>query len=137
MVFISKDKDSTWKWHIKVESTDLGGNKTTGYINDISFGKNCEPFKEELTEYGSLEGELMFRQKDGKLRKVLPIAKEYNGKIFINWKIMGVEGAKPIDQGFTNELTAPDGSQVPLNDGETDLFGSKDLEIDPSELPFY
>lgn len=127
-MFINKRKEK-YGWYAKIESKDNGDNVLTDYMN-FSFKKDCEPFKDDLNEYGAYEGEMYFKDKDGKYRRIFPIVKEYNGAKHIEFKLLGVEGAKPTDLGFTVN------KQVGLNDGQTDMFGNQNY-IDPDDLPFY
>ena len=128
-MFINRSQKNDWQWYSKIETKDEGGNVFNEYIS-FSFKKGCEPRDDELSEYGSLEGDLYFHTKDGKMRRVFPIVKYFNGKTHIEYKILGVDGAKPLDRGFERR------EQVSLNDGDTDMFGAKNT-ISPDDLPFY
>lgn len=127
-MYINRSQKNDWQWYSKIETKDEGGNTFNAYMN-FSFKRGCEPDESELGEYGNLEGDLYFHTKDGKMRRVFPIVKYFNGQTHIEYKILGVDGAKPLDKGFGGE-------QVALNDGKTDMFGA-DNRINPDDLPFY
>ena len=104
-MFLNKNKKG-YGWHIKISTEDIGL-KDPLYMN-FSFKKGCDPDKSEFPD-GSIKGDLLFRSEKG-IRKVYPTAHEYNGKVYIEYKLLELEGTEKAD----NELT-----------------------IDPDELPFY
>lgn len=113
-------KKKGFGWYCKVVSKDTSGDETIGYA-DFSFKKGSEPTKEELNDKGSYEGDLYFHAKDGTIRKVFPIASEYNGRVNLEWKIMNPEGEEDHTDNFGGPYQ---------NIGES-------LDVSPEELPFY
>jgi len=120
-MFLNKSKNG-FGWYAYIESEDKGGNKLSHYLN-FRFKKGTEPRPDELNSKESYEGELVFIDKNGKQRRVFPIVKEYNGLKSFEFMLLGVEGAKPEDLGFTNDDVAS-------------IFG-QDNDIKPEDLPFY
>lgn len=120
-MFLNKSKNG-YSWYAKIESTDQGGNTLSHFLN-FRFKKGTEPRPDELGKYESYEGELIFRDANGKERRVFPVVKEYNSLKSIEFILLGVDGAKPVDLGFTN-------------DDVSSIFG-KANEISPEDLPFY
>ena len=91
-MFLNRNKNNGYSWYATIKSKDIGGNETMAYLN-FSFKKGFEPMPNELTgEYGSYEGELIFRDTTGAERKVFPIAKEYNGIKSVELKLLAKEG---------------------------------------------
>lgn len=86
-MYINRQKNG-YGWYSKIISKDLNTQaERLGYIN-FSFKKGCEP---NNLENGSLEGDLYFIDKQGNKRKVFPIAKERNGLVYIEFKILEIE----------------------------------------------
>lgn len=119
-MFISR-KRKGYGWYSKITTKDMGGNELTAYI-DFVFKKECEPTN--LNEYGSLEGELIFRAKDGTERKVFPRVKNYNYQNYIEYMLL--EETQPnIQKGYEN-----------TNQNGIEQYDSK-VDIEMDSLPFY
>ena len=111
-MYINKQK-SGYGWYSKIVSKDLNTQaERLGYIN-FSFKKSCEPTN---LENGSLEGDLYFVDKQGNKRKVFPIAKERNGLIYIEYKLLEIENNS--------------------NFGGNRANSGKSLNIEDEDLPF-
>ena len=107
-MFINKNKKG-FGWHLVIDTKELGLNEPL-YVN-FSFKKGCEP-----ADINSIKGDLYFVSEEG-TRKVFPVAKEYNGKVYVDYKLLELEEAKkPVksykrsevetsidDGGFTDE----------------------------------
>lgn len=94
-MFINK-KQKGYGWYSKISSKDLDTNKEiTDYLN-FSFKRDCEPNTEVL------EGDLYFIDKQGVKRKVFPIAKEYNDRKYIEFKILEYEGTSKMGGNRSN-----------------------------------
>ena len=119
-MFLKKSKNG-FGWYAYIETEDQGGNKLSHYLN-FRFKKGTEPKPHELNAKESYEGELIFRDANGKERRVFPVVHEYNGLKSIEFVLLG-DGSKPVDLGFTN-------------DDVSSIFG-KANEISPEDLPFY
>lgn len=99
-MYLNKNKKG-FGWYSTV-STESIGLKDPLYLN-FSFKKGCDPSEEELNEYGSLQGEMYIETAAGK-RKVFPVAREYNGRTFIEFKILGIDGAEtPAISGYKTQ----------------------------------
>ena len=117
-MFLNRNKNG-YSWYATIKSKDKGGNETMAYLN-FSFKKGFEPMPNELTsEYGSYEGELIFRDTTGAERKVFPIAKEYNGIKSVELKLLAKEGEYQDPQ--------------PKTEAKWDL---RPKEISEDDLPF-
>ena len=88
-MYINKNKKG-FGWHSSVSTKDLGL-KDPIYIN-WSFKKGCDPLPAEL-ENDSFKGDLMIETAAG-FRKVFPVAKEYNGRTYIEFKILELGGVQ-------------------------------------------
>lgn len=88
-MYLNRNKNG-FGWYAQVKSKE-GESENIAYIN-FSFKKGCEPERFDLTEYGSYEGELFFRDRQGKERKVFPVAKEWNGVKHVDFKLLEAEG---------------------------------------------
>ena len=88
-MFLNRNKNG-YGWYSQVKTKE-GESENVAYLN-FSFKKGCEPDRFDLTEYGSYEGDLIFRDRTGKERKVFPLAKEYNGMKHIEFKLLEAEG---------------------------------------------
>ena len=87
-MYLNRNK-SGYGWYSQIKSKE-GQSEVIAYIR-FSFKKGTEPLREELSGYGSYQGELIFRDTTGKERKVYPIAKEYNGIKYVELKLMDPE----------------------------------------------
>ena len=87
-MYLNRNK-SGYGWYSQIKSKE-GESEVMAYMR-FSFKKRTEPLREELSEYGSYQGELIFRDTTGKERKVYPIAKEYNGIKYVELKLMDPE----------------------------------------------
>lgn len=122
-MFLNRNKNNGYSWYATIKSKDKGGNETMAYLN-FSFKKGFGPMPNELTgEYGSYEGELIFRDTTGAERKVFPIAKEYNGIKSVELKLLGKEG----------EYQDPHPTWQPKTEAKWDL---RPKEISEDDLPF-
>ena len=111
-MYINKRKNG-FGWYSKIISKDLNTQaERLGYIN-FSFKKGCEPTN---LENGSLEGDLYFIDKQGNKRKVYPIAKESNGLINIEYKLLRIENNS--------------------NFGGSRANSGKSIDIEDDDLPF-
>ena len=117
---------SGYGWYSQIKSKDDGGNEILAYIN-FSFKKGTEPTPQELTEYGSYQGELIFRDTTGKERRVFPIAKEYNGLKRVDYMLMDPE----------HEYKDPEPSWHPKTEPKWEVNGETPVAISQEELPFY
>lgn len=84
-MYLSRNKKG-YGWYSQIKSKE-GESENVGYLN-FTFKKGCDPMPEELNEYGSLQGELIFKDSTGAERKVFPIAKEWNGQKSIEFKLL-------------------------------------------------
>ena len=126
-MYLNRNKNG-YSWYATIKSKDKGGNETMAYLN-FSFKKGFEPMPNELTgEYGSYEGELIFRDTTGAERKVFPIAKEYNGIKSVELKLLGKEG----------EYQDPHPTWQPKTEAKWDLrpkgISEDDLPFDENEI---
>ena len=120
-MYISKSKTG-YGWYSAVSTKEIGL-ENPAYIR-FSFKKDDNPKPEELSEYGSVKGELYLHTASG-LRKVFPVAKEYQGNVYIEYKILELEGAeKPVQS-------------IRRQDVKTDIKDYDPNIISPEELPFY
>lgn len=124
MMYLNRNKNG-YGWYSQVKSKD-GDNEVTAYIN-FSFKKGTEPSPQELTEYGSYQGELIFRDSTGKERRVFPIAKEYNSIRRVDFMLMDPE----------HEYKDPDPSWRPKTEPKWQINDDKPVPIEQEELPFY
>ena len=122
-MFLNRNKNG-YGWYSQVKTKE-GESENVAYLN-FSFKKGCEPDRFDLTEYGSYEGELIFRDRTGKERKVFPLAKEYNGMKHVEFKLLEAEGeykdAQPTYRPTTNSTW-----EIKRNEVETDLVTDDDL----------
>ena len=107
-MFLNKNKNG-YGWHSTVKTKD-GESEVVAYIN-FSFKKGTEPTPQQLSEYGSYEGELIFRDSTGAERKVFPIAKEWNDRRSVEFKLLET----------TNEYRDPKPTWQPKTDPKWDL----------------
>lgn len=119
-MFLNKNKNG-YGWYSQVKTKE-GESEVIAYIN-FSFKKGTEPWGEQLTEYGSYEGELIFRDSTGAERKVFPLAKEWNGKKSVEFKLLDT----------TNEYRDPKPAWQPKTEAKWDL---RPNEISADDLPF-
>lgn len=131
-MYLNRNKNG-YGWFSQIKSKE-GESLNVAYIN-FSFKKGTEPLDNELNEYGSYEGELIFRDSTGAERKVFPIAKEWNGKKSVEFKLLEK----------TNEYQDPHPTYAPKTEPKWDQ-GNKDQEesywkltagnITSDDLPF-
>lgn len=107
-MFLNKNKNG-YGWYSTVKTKD-GESEVVAYIN-FSFKKGTEPAPQQLSEYGSYEGELIFRDSTGAERKVFPIAKEWNEKKSVEFKLLET----------TNEYNDQNPAFIPKTDPKWDL----------------
>ena len=119
-MFLNRNKNG-YGWYSQVKSK-AGESETVGYIN-FAFKKGCEPMPNELTEYGSYQGELIFRDTTGAERKVFPIAKEYAGNVHIELRLLEKE----------NEYIDPEPSYRPRTEPKWEIRPNR---MDEDDLPF-
>ena len=127
MIFISKN-DKNNNWHSKIESKE-GESIVKAYLN-FSFKKGCDPLPQDLNEYGSLAGDLFFRETNGTERKVFPIAKEWNGKKWVELRLLGKE----------NEYHDPQPTYRPQTEAKWDYSDAKKTiytdQVTEDDIPF-
>ena len=128
MIYLNRNK-SGYGWYAQVKSKVLGASEIVAYIR-FSFKKGTEPQPQELGEYGSYQGELIFRDTTGKERKVFPMVKEYNGIKYVEFKLMDPE----------NEYVDPQPSWIPKTEPKWNMKREEiptDITVDEDEdLPF-
>lgn len=118
-MYINKGKNG---WYIKVTSKDPGGNEVTGFMN-VSFKRDTEPRDNEVSEYGSYQGDLFFRDKYGRERPVFFSSYlDRSNKAVIKMVVMGIQ----------HEVRAEPKEAVEQKKKE-----ESKLVIDPDELPFF
>ena len=125
-MFLNRNKNG-YGWYSQVKTKE-GESENVGYIN-FSFKKGCEPDRFDLTEYGSYEGELIFRDTTGKERKVYPIAKEYNGIKYVELKLMDPE----------HIYEDPEPTWIPKTEVKWDMRREEiptDITVDDEDLAF-
>ena len=126
MIYLNRNK-SGYGWYSQIKSKE-GQSEIIAYIR-FSFKKGTEPFPQELGEYGSYQGELIFRDTTGKERKVYPIAKEYNGIKYVEFKLMDPE----------NEYVDPQPSWIPKTEPKWDMRREDiptDITVDDEDIPW-
>ena len=123
-MYLNRNK-SGYGWYSQIKSKE-GESEVMAYLN-FSFKKGTEPAPQELTEYGSYQGELIFRDTTGKERRVFPIAKEYNGMKRVDFMLMSPE----------NEYQDPEPSWRPKTEPKWEVNGDTPVKIEQEELPFY
>lgn len=97
-MFLNRNKKG-FGWHATISTKDIGL-KDSLYMN-FSFKKGCEP-----AETDSIKGDLYFISEEG-ARKVYPVAKEYNGRVSIEYKLLELEEPKtPVKRYTRNEVKA-------------------------------
>ena len=125
-MFLNRGKNG-FNWYKMVVSQDAGGNETKAYIN-FSFKKGQEPMPNELTEYGSYQGDLIFRDSTGREWEIYPIAKEYNGVKYVEFKLMNpsneYKDPEPTYRPVTNSTW-----EIKRDDVPTDLATDDDLDF--------
>lgn len=132
-MFLNKNKKG-YGWYSQVESKDMGGNVSKGYLN-FQFKKDCEPKQEELNQWGSYEGELWFKDNNGRFRKVFPIAQTYEGKTSVKLML--------LDWQFTTDEVKKEKPINPQGEEDTSMFGGEKsksgeyVDIKSEDLPFY
>lgn len=110
-MFINKKKKG-YGWYSKVSSKDMQSNEEISTYINFSFKKDCEP------NVDALEGDLYFIDKQGIRRKVFPVARDYKGNKYVEFKILDYEGQDSKMMGGNRS-------------------DSTKTIISPSELPFY
>lgn len=86
-MYINKKKKG-YGWYSTVSTKDIGLDKPL-YM-DFAYKKGCEPDELEMNQDGSVVGDLYFITNNTK-RKVFPVAKEYNGHTYIEFKLLESE----------------------------------------------
>lgn len=119
-MYLNRNKNG-YGWYSQVKTKE-GESEVVAYIN-FSFKKGCDPLPEQLNEYGSYEGELIFRDSTGAERRVFPIAKEWNDRRSVEFKLLE----------RTNEYKDPQPSWQPKTEAKWDL---RPKEISQDDLPF-
>ena len=118
-MYLNRNK-SGYGWYSQIRTKE-GESENIGYLN-FSFKKGCEPLPNELTEYGSYQGDMFFRDTTGAERKVFPVVKEYNGQKHIELKLLEKEGEynEPL-RIMTASATTPKWDLRPNQITEDDL----------------
>ena len=125
-MYLNRNK-SGYGWYSQIKSKE-GESEVMAYMR-FSFKKGTEPLREELSEYGSYQGELVFRDTTGKERKVYPIAKEYNGIKYVELKLMDPE----------HIYEDPEPAWIPKTEPKWDMRREEiptDITVDDEDLPF-
>ena len=123
-MYLNRNK-SGYGWYSQIKSKE-GESEVMAYMR-FSFKKRTEPLREELSEYGSYQGELIFRDTTGKERKVYPIAKEYNGIKYVELKLMDPE----------HIYEDPEPAWIPKAEPKWDMRREEiPTDIDDEDLPF-
>ena len=124
-MFLNRNKNG-YGWYAQVKTKE-GESENVAYLS-FSFKKGCEPDRFDLTEYGSYEGELIFRDRTGKERKVFPLAKEYNGTKHVEFKLLEAEG----------EYKDPQPSWQPKTEAKWDMSTETTYtdKVTEDDLPF-
>ena len=124
-MYLNRNK-SGYGWYAQIKSKVLGQSDNVAYLR-FSFKKGTEPLREELSEYGSYQGELIFRDTTGKERKVYPFAKEYNGIKYVELKLMDPE----------HIYEDPEPAWIPKTEPKWDMRREEiPTDIDDDDLPF-
>lgn len=126
-MFINKNKKG-FGWH-SVVSTEEIGLQDPLYLN-FSFKKGCNPDQSEYGEKGSIKGDLYFHSEKG-IRKVFPVAREYQGRVWIEFKLLELDPSiEPVKHYKRNEVE----TDINVTDDPIDEYK---VTVDTDELPFY
>lgn len=124
-MYINKNKKG-FGWYSVVSTEDIGLQDPL-YLN-FSFKKGCNPDQSEYGEKGSIKGDLYFHSEKG-IRKVFPVAREYQGRVWIEFKLLELDPAnEPVKHYKRSEVeTHIDVQEDP----------KEEVTFDTDDLPFY
>ena len=123
-MYLNRNKNG-YGWYAQIRSKE-GESENIAYIN-FAFKKGCEPLLTELTEYGSYSGELIFRDSTGAERKVFPLAKEWNGRKNVEFRLLEK----------TNEYHDPEPTWQPKTEAKWEIKRNEiPTQIEDEDIPF-
>lgn len=133
-IYLKRAKNG-FNWYSSVSTNKKGdkvidqetGKEMVLYLN-YTFAKGADPSPQDLTEYGSYQGDLFFRDSTGAERPVIPYIDEYHKQVTLH--ILKKQ----------NEYKDPEPSWIPKTEPKWEMQREDiptDIAIEQEELPFY
>ena len=130
-MYLNRNKNG-FNWYNAVTKNKKGEkvfDQTTGqpltlYMH-YTFAQGADPSPQELGEYGSYEGELIFRDTTGAERPVIPYIDEYHKQVTLH--LLKKQ----------NEYKDPEPSWRPKTEPKWQVNDDSPVKIEQEELPFY
>ena len=136
-------KKKGYGWYATVNKDKKGDKVADEEVKYLSFdfAKGTEPILQDLTEHGSYEGELIFRDKTGAERKVFPFIDDYFHEV--KFKVLKKENEYKDPDPVMRPTTDPkwdmsEKTYQPTLDGKPDeaYWKMRTDEITDDDLPF-